>query len=130
MLSISNVLVPALLAAGIAAGPGAAPAAAAAAAAPAACTAPDVEASIPNVVPVDLPPIMAGQRLNASTVVQIDLDEYGLPSNPAIVKSSGSALLDETARKSALAQNYSPQRLDCEPVAGSYRVIIDFTSNE
>jgi TonB family protein len=126
MLSISKILVPALFVAGITAGPSLAPAAAAA---PAACTAPDVQAAIAHPVPVELPPIMAQQTLDTSAVVQIDLDEHGLPSNAAIVKSAGSAMLDDAARKSALAQSYAPEMHDCVPVAGSYRVIVDFTNN-
>ena len=91
------------------------------------CVTRNADAAMRSVIPVDLPPLASLAGISGSATVQVDLDERGIARNPAIVTSSGSALLDDAARKAALTQTYSPQIRDCQNVGGSYRVVIDFT---
>jgi len=94
------------------------------------CVTRNADAAMRSMFPVDLPPLASLAGTSGAATVQVDLDERGTASNPVIVTSSGSAVLDTAARKAALAQTYTPQVRDCQNVGGSYRVVIDFTAHD
>lgn len=94
------------------------------------CLAREANAAMTSAIPVDLPALASIQGLSGSAVVRLDVDERGIAANPAVVTSSGYAVLDTAAERAALEQTYAPRVHDCENVGGSYLVEVNFRSND
>jgi TonB family protein len=92
----------------------------------ASCTVRDAPAALSRVIPVEAPPIAQLAHLSGTARVKIDLASNGVASNPRIVESTGSDLLDRAALKSVLEQTFTPEVRDCVSVPGSYAVEVEF----
>lgn len=93
------------------------------------CTVRNAAAAVREIIPANVPPFAEAAHLSGSALVQFDLDARGVARNAAIVGSTGNSLLDGAAREAALEQGYSPEVRDCDAVAGTYRIIVDFPSS-
>jgi bla regulator protein blaR1 len=90
------------------------------AAAKVSCTFPNGYAGAKPVNPAmpDIPQSANVPNLSAEVLVTILPD--GRPSNPRIVKSSGSAAVDKATIDAAMASTYTPATAACKPVADDY----------
>ncbi len=94
-----------------------------------ACTIRNASAVMTSSYPADLPALAQVAQLSGQAAVRVDLDERGTARAATIVTSSGSSILDQAARESALGQKYTPEVRDCEAVSGAYQVTVEFTRN-
>jgi TonB family protein len=92
----------------------------------AACLKQAAPATISRTIPADYPMISAEQNVSGTAQVRVDLTSTGALRNAAIAGSSGNDLLDGAALAAARQQTYSPQIVDCQPVSGSYLIVVDF----
>jgi len=58
--------------------------------------------------------------------VAVTLDDRGNVVGTGVYESSGSALLDREALKSARLSRYAPEENQCSARSGSYVVVVDF----
>jgi TonB family protein len=73
-----------------------------------------------------MPPIAAMMHATGSVKVLVDLDESGKLKGTSVLASSGNAALDRAALETVRESEFSPEKIDCQGVAGSYAVIVDF----
>jgi TonB family protein len=93
---------------------------------PASCTVPNSPASIVKSAAPEYPAGLEQIRPTGSTVVRIDLSETGAVAGAYVVTSSGNALLDQAAIRTAKSMVYSPEKQSCTAIPGSYAVEVEF----
>ncbi len=92
----------------------------------AACTVRNALPILQVMIPPTIPQLAAIEGFSGEAMVRVELDTTGIPRNPAIVKSTGYPILDQAALKSVLEQQFTPEIRDCEAVAGTYGVAVEF----
>jgi TonB family protein len=92
------------------------------------CTVRNAPAAVSRVVPAETPLLAQLANLSGTARVEVDLDSNGVASNPLIVESTGSSLLDRAALRSVLEQTFTPEVRDCVNVPGTYAVQVEFKS--
>ncbi|HEY1883621.1 MAG TPA: energy transducer TonB, partial [Candidatus Cybelea sp.] len=90
----------------------------------AACTHPNVEASVTDPQPPVLP---HGLKASGTVEVSVTIAPNGTVTRTSVVKSSGSATIDDSVVAAARKSKYSPKVANCAPVEGSYIFRADFT---
>jgi TonB family protein len=86
----------------------------------------DHAASFRGAAFVDYPAIAQLQGAGGETRVRIDLSERGTLRAAAVDRSSGNPWLDKAAVAAARNLRYSPEVTNCEAVAGSYALNVQF----
>lgn len=72
-------------------------------------------------------PQIADQQGVAGTArIEIRLDRDGKLARESVASSSGNRWLDEAALMSARMTRFSPELVDCKPVAGAYMYDVEF----
>jgi TonB family protein len=74
----------------------------------------------------EYPPIAQLQGIAGETRVRVDLSEHGKLRTAAVDRSSGNPWLDKAAVAAARNLRYSPEVTNCEAVAGSYALNVQF----
>ncbi len=71
----------------------------------------------------------SARELGATGVVDIKvaLTESGVITGVSVYRSSRTPSLDMEALRVARASTYTPEQLDCKPVAGTYLLHVTFT---
>jgi Gram-negative bacterial TonB protein C-terminal len=91
------------------------------------CSVAAAPASITNAYPADLPAIAVEQGVSGTTSLRIALDDRGLLTSKSVMDSSGNPWIDGAALRTAALSLYSAEIRDCQRIAGTYRLIVDFT---
>jgi TonB family protein len=91
--------------------------------APAKCNKP---AAIDGEMYVDVPKIASLQGVSGISTVKIDLSATGALAGEALFASSGNPWLDLAALDSPRTARFTPEMVNCAPVAGSYLYQVDF----
>lgn len=102
------------------------PAPAEAAAPRSSCAVPTADAKLLTAEPIERPRLAEIEHESGTAVVRIDLSENGAPQRATIVRSTGYIVLDQAAQAAALHQKYSAERRNCDAVAGSYLVSVEY----
>ncbi len=90
------------------------------------CVSRHVDAQATQLADPEMPPIAAMMHATGSVKVLVDLDESGKLKGTSVLASSGNAALDRAALETVRESEFSPEKIDCQGVAGSYAVIVDF----
>jgi TonB family protein len=87
-----------------------------------ACTTPNVEATVTNAVQAYYPAPARDLGFGRPVTVEIEVTvgAVGNLLGTRLVKSSGSALLDDAAVRAARESTYSPKFVNCQPTQGNY----------
>ena len=64
--------------------------------------------------------------VGSTTVLQVEVSRYGVPTSSRIVQRSGSPVLDRAAMAAVAKWRFRPATRDGEPVAASLEVPIEF----
>jgi TonB family protein len=97
------------------------------AATPAPCAGPNSDVSIAGIpARAEYPEIAREQGAVGSTLVKVSIDVAGNAVDGNIFKSSGSAVLDQSALRAAAASHYNPAIVDCIKTPGSFLFRADF----
>ena len=113
--------------AGTAGGTAAAPAATPAATQKPSCESPNSEARTVTKAKPDYPASALMQGITGTAEIAVTLDATGQVQSLAVARTSGNRALDEAALSAARNSSYAPETRECEPVAGTYRFIANFT---
>jgi TonB family protein len=89
----------------------------------AACANPNVDATVTS--PAE-PKIPQGLNVEGSSEMQVTIAPNGSVEKVTIWKSSGYATIDRAVAQAAMHSKYSPKRVNCRPVAGTYLFRADF----
>ncbi len=79
---------------------------------------------------VDYPEIALRQGVAGETRVRIDVNAQGTLRYAAVDRSSGNPWLDRAAVAAARSLRYTPEVANCEPVAGSYALRVQFGDSQ
>jgi TonB family protein len=90
------------------------------------CTAGHQDAAPIEMSQPEMPWLAKLMRLSGSVKVRIDLDDAGTLQSVSIAESSGNAILDREALKAVRESTFSPEKVDCVGMAGSYAVEVSF----
>jgi TonB family protein len=90
------------------------------------CIVPDHLATIVRAVEPSYPNAEALNGVSGLSVIRIDLSDTGRVVDAKVMKSSGSYVLDTEAIRAAKAMWYAPELQDCNAVAGTYAVEVEF----
>jgi TonB family protein len=83
----------------------------------AACANPDVEATVINAVPPELP---HGFKAYGFVNVAVTIAPNGRVTHTSVLHSSGNATIDNAVVQAARTSTYSPKLANCTPVQGDY----------
>lgn len=72
------------------------------------------------------PAISDEQGVAGTARIEIRLDREGKLAQESVYSSSGNRWLDEAALMSARMTRFSPELVDCQPVAGRYMYNVEF----
>jgi len=72
------------------------------------------------------PTIAIAQGATGTTIVEVKLSASGSVAAARVVETSGNKWLDPEALDAARSSTFAPAIHQCEPIAGSYRLAIDF----
>lgn len=99
---------------------------------PAVDTSTPVEATLAyRATPLTYPPQALHARVQGQVILKVLVDETGVPQEVAIEKSSGSSVLDRSARDQVLkGWKFEPALLNGHPVRAWARVPVTFNLNE
>jgi TonB family protein len=89
----------------------------------AACAKPNVDALVTEPAEPQMP---HGVKAGGSVVLAVTIAPNGSVTHLSLRKSSGNAQIDRSAADAALHSKYSPKRVDCKAVVGSYLFRADF----
>ncbi|HEV3091259.1 MAG TPA: M56 family metallopeptidase [Candidatus Cybelea sp.] len=92
----------------------------------ASCANPNVEATVKNPVPPQMP---HGFKQSGKVDVVVTIAANGHVTGTKILTSSGNAAIDAAIVKAARESTYSPKMVKCQPVAGWYDFHVEFKPN-
>jgi TonB family protein len=72
------------------------------------------------------PTITEEQGISGIARIRIDLTQTGEVARESVLGSSGNHWLDEAALTSARMSRFTPESVNCKPVAGSYLYSVEF----
>ena len=103
-------------------------AASAPAVAPAAqsCTQPDKPAGVLSLPTVHFPAFHGSSPAHGTIVLRVDLNARGEMVGHEFMETSGNPHLDLAALQAAHRAKFSPEVVNCRPVAGSYLFVVVF----
>ena len=90
------------------------------------CGVPAVPAALTNVYEPVVPPIAEAQHAAGVTNLRIELDKAGHLARADVITTSGNRWLDEAAIASARLSRYRSETRNCESIAGTYVLAVDF----
>jgi protein TonB len=93
-----------------------------------ACAVPNADARTINAATVETPEIAKEQGATGIAEIRVDLSATGKVLGVSVYKSTGNAALDQAALEAARSSTFSPDVVNCVPVAGFYRFHVDFES--
>jgi TonB family protein len=91
-----------------------------------AATCVDTPASLVAAPDAEIPDALRGLGISGATSVQVNIGPDGSLLATFIAQSSGNGLLDLEALRVAREARYAPAMSNCEPVAGSYLLEVQF----
>ena len=89
--------------------------------------APDRPAAVIQASAPDMPEIARQQGASGQVVIEVAVDQGGQLADAAVLQSSGNPYLDKEALRVAQTAAYAPEIRDCQPAAGQYKVVVDFS---
>jgi len=84
------------------------------------------DAAIDGTPYFDMPQIAVDMGLTGVTQVKVDLAASGDLQAASLFASSGIAMLDDAALRTARFNKYIPETINCRHVAGSYLLNVEF----
>ena len=94
---------------------------------PPTCAVPNADAKTVNAVQAETPSIAQQQGISGEVTIIVSLDANSKLVS-AKVDRSPSAMLNNAALNAAKSSTYKTRVVNCQPVADSYRFIVEFTS--
>jgi protein TonB len=77
----------------------------------------------------DTPPAAVAEGASTGTVVvRVDLSDQGKLEKSSILATSGDFFLDREALSTVREMAFTPEKINCLPVGGTYAVRVDFQS--
>ena len=90
------------------------------------CAAPERDARIIDVWPIETPTIASEEHSFGTATVKFDLSAAGAVSDSSIADSAGNRYLDLAALEIVRESRYAPEVRNCVNTAGTYLVFIEF----
>jgi TonB family protein len=92
------------------------------------CPHPNRAAAVDGPTFADYPMIAQQQQVEGTTMLRVDIGTNGALAHEAVLDSSGDALLDNEAMRTARISSFSPELRDCQAVAGAYMLTVAFSN--
>ncbi|MDE2480745.1 MAG: TonB family protein [bacterium] len=94
-------------------------------AAAATCPVPNKAVDVSNIPKIDFPTTKTSPA-HGTVVLHLDISAEGTVTTHKVLESTGNKDLDLAALQAARRATYTPELIECKPVAGSYLFVVVF----